>query len=165
MAAEPEASRPHMPGYGTLPATEGTGLLPWSWAVERLEKSHDYWVATVDASGRPAVSPVWGAWIDDAVWFSCSPGSRKARNVAANPLCTVTTDNAYEPVIVEGRAVLDLTTVQVFTDVVNAKYNEAYTAEFFAENHLYRVRPETVLGLVEADFAGSPTRWRFNPPA
>ena len=33
---EPNATRPYMPGYGILPATEGTGLLPWSWAVERL---------------------------------------------------------------------------------------------------------------------------------
>ena len=33
-----------MPGYGILPAGEGTGLLPWEWAVERLARSHDYWL-------------------------------------------------------------------------------------------------------------------------
>jgi hypothetical protein len=27
---EPRASRPHMPGYGIMPAGEGKGLLPWS---------------------------------------------------------------------------------------------------------------------------------------
>jgi hypothetical protein len=36
--AEPRATRPYMPGYGLLDATQGTGLLPWSWAVERLER-------------------------------------------------------------------------------------------------------------------------------
>ena len=35
-----------MPGYGVQPATEGTGLLPWSWAEERLTAAHEYWVAT-----------------------------------------------------------------------------------------------------------------------
>ena len=42
---EPKASRPFMPGYGISEGEEG--LLPWSWAVERLEKSHNYWVMTV----------------------------------------------------------------------------------------------------------------------
>jgi len=35
-----------MPGYGTLEPEEGTGLLPWSWAVERLTSSRNYWLAT-----------------------------------------------------------------------------------------------------------------------
>ena len=34
-----------MPGYGTLGAEEGIGLLPWAWAEERLVRSHDYWFA------------------------------------------------------------------------------------------------------------------------
>lgn len=161
MTAAPTASRPYMPGYGVLPAGEGTGLLPWSWAVERLTTSHDYWVATVGADGAPAVSPVWGAWIDDALWFSCSPGSRKARNLAGNARCTLTTDNALEPVIVEGRAVLAMAGVSDFTATTNEKYDATNTVEFFAENHLYRVAPETVFGLIEGDFPGSPTRWSF----
>jgi hypothetical protein len=162
MATEPVASRPYMPGYGTLPPDQGTGLLPWSWAVERLTSSHDYWVATVWPDGRPQVSPVWGAWLDDAVWFSCSPGSRKARNLAAEPRCSVTTDNALEPVIVDGIAQLDLRAVKAFTVAVNAKYETDYTVEFFGDNHLYRVTPATVFALKEGDFEGSPTRWRFN---
>jgi hypothetical protein len=43
---EPVARRPHMPGYGVLGAAEGSGLLAWSWADERLRASHDYWLAT-----------------------------------------------------------------------------------------------------------------------
>jgi hypothetical protein len=43
----PKSSRPYMPGYGLLDAAQGTGLLPWSWAEERLESSHDYWLATL----------------------------------------------------------------------------------------------------------------------
>jgi hypothetical protein len=47
MTQRPVASRPHMPGYGLLGPDQGSGLLPWSWAEERLSASHDYWVATV----------------------------------------------------------------------------------------------------------------------
>jgi hypothetical protein len=36
----PEASRPHMPGYG-LPKGK-KGLLRWKWADDRLKKSHNY---------------------------------------------------------------------------------------------------------------------------
>src|SRR3954470_14425664 len=87
--SEPDSSRPYMPGYGTLPEGEGTGLLPWSWAVERLERTHDFWLATVWPDGRPHVMPVWGVWLEDAVWFSSSLGSRKARNLAGDDRCVL----------------------------------------------------------------------------
>ena len=82
---EPVADRPWMPGYGTLPAADGTGLLPWSWATERLEAAHDFWLATTSADGRPHVMPVWAVWWRDALWFSSGavaqgpqPGARPA---------------------------------------------------------------------------------------
>ena len=78
---EPVASRPYMPGYGTLPPGEGTGLLPWTWALARLQESHDFWLATVWPDGRPHLSPVWAVWDDGALWFSASPRSRKMRNI------------------------------------------------------------------------------------
>src|SRR4051794_16710488 len=102
---EPRASRPDMKEYGVRPPDEGTGLLPWTWAVERLTAPHDYWVATVWPDGRPHVTPVWGAWMADGVWFSCAPGSRKSRNLGADPRCTVTTDDAKQPVVLNGTAV------------------------------------------------------------
>jgi hypothetical protein len=30
-----------MPGYGVVPANEGSGLLPWSWAEDKLRGSHE----------------------------------------------------------------------------------------------------------------------------
>jgi hypothetical protein len=56
----PKASRPHMPGYGIVPADSGDGLLEWAWAVERLNRSRNYWIATARPDGRPHVAPVWG---------------------------------------------------------------------------------------------------------
>lgn len=156
-----------MPGYGMLDAEQGTGLLPWSWARERLERSHDYWVATTRPDGRPHVMPVWGVFVDGEFWFSSSRKSRKARNLAANSACAITTDNAYEPVVIEGTAevVQDSTGIGGFVTAINAKYKTDYSIDFFnpAENACFRVRPSWAFGLLESDFTGSPTRWVFVP--
>src|ERR1700726_166832 len=149
--AEPIGSRPYMPGYGTLDADQGTGLLPWSWARERLERSHDYWVATTRPDGRPHVMPVWGVFVDDEFWFSSSRKSRKARNLAANPACAITADNAYEPVVIDGTAevVFDSAGIGGFVTAINAKYETDYSIDFFnpAENSCFRVRPSWAFAL------------------
>jgi PPOX class probable F420-dependent enzyme len=153
-----------MPGYGIAGPDEGTGLLPWAWAMQRLSRSHDYWVATVRPDGRPHVMPVWGVWRHDAVWFSSSRASRKVRNLAGNPRCTVTTDNPLEPVVLDGTArfVEDRDGIREFADAVNAKYDTDYGIESFAgdANCVLQVAPESVFGLDTSDFTGTPTRWR-----
>ena len=74
--AEPKASRPDMAEYGLLDEHSGTGLLPWSWAAERLAQSRNYYVATARPDGRPHAMPVWGIWLDDVFYFSTATGSR-----------------------------------------------------------------------------------------
>jgi PPOX class probable F420-dependent enzyme len=161
---EPVADRPWMPGYGTLPAGEGTGLLPWSWAVERLEAAHDFWLATAWPDGRPHVMPVWAVWWNDGLWFSSGLRSRKARNLARDPRCTLTTDDARNPVVVDGSAerIVDLDLRRGFIDATNEKYDTTYTVDFLDPevNGTYRVTPDWAFGLVDGDFEGSPTRWR-----
>jgi hypothetical protein len=161
--AQPTASRPYMPGYGVVGPNDGRGLLPWSWAEERLVASHDYWVATVRPDGGPHVMPVWGCWAEGAAWFSASGGSRKARNLAADPRAVMTTVNPQQPVVVEGivNRVADDQTIERFTAWVNAKYATSYGVEFFAENACFRLEPHWAFGLDESDFTGTPTRWVF----
>ena len=163
--AQPAASRPFMPGYGVLPATEGSGLIDWAEAERRLTGSHDYWCATVRPDGAPHVMPVWGVWLHGRLWFSSGLGSRKARNLAADPRCTLTTDSAGDPVVVEGRAerVTDRAAIAPFLDAVNAKYDADLTADFLdpAVNGSYSVRPVRAFALNHDDFPGSPTRWTF----
>jgi PPOX class probable F420-dependent enzyme len=165
---EPVADRPWMPGYGILPADQGSGLLPWAEAERRLGASHDYWLATVRPDGAPHVAPVWGVWLRGWLWFSSGLGSRKARNLAADPRCTVTTDDARDPVVVEGTVErhTDAAAIEAFVAAVNAKYDAGMTTEFQdpAVNGTFAVRPATVLALTGADFRGSPTRWRFAAP-
>ena len=162
----PAADRPFMPGYGIRPADQGSGLLPWSEAERRLRTAHDYWVATVRPDGSPHVMPVWGVWLDACVWFSSGLRSRKALNLAARPRCTVTTDDARDPVVVDGVVdrVTDAVGIAAFVRAVNEKYDAAITTEFQDPqvNGTYRVRPLRVIALSGADFTGSPTRWTFS---
>lgn len=155
-----------MPGYGILPFDEGTGLLPWSWADERLLHSHDYWLATTYEDARPHVMPVWAVWSDGMLWASSALGSRKARNLARDGRCTITTDDAFEPVVVEGVAevVHDAEPIASFLKAMNAKYGTSYEPSFLDPdvNATFRITPAVVIGLAESDFTGSPTRWTFD---
>ncbi len=162
---KPIASRPHMPGYGLLGSEEGSGLLPWGWATERLESSHDYWLATRWPDGRPHVMPVWGVWLEDMVWFSSSGSSRKTKNLAHNPTAVITTDNPLQPVVLEGDVdrIAAPPLLESFVDTVNRKYETDYSVSFFERSACFRLSPRWAFGLSEGDFTGSPTRWTFAP--
>lgn len=164
---EPRASRPHMPGYGVLPPSEGTGLLPWSWAEEKLADSRNFWVVTLWPDGRPHAMPVWGAWDRErgVFWFSSSARSRKARNIAADHRCVITSEDAANPVVIEGSAEVATARTEIsrMLQLINRKYSTDYSLEFMdpATNATIRVRPRWAFGLAEDDFSGSPTRWTF----
>ena len=161
----PAASRPYMPDYGILAAHEGSGLLPWSWAEERLRESRNFWIATRWPDGRSHVMPVWAVWDGDALSFSGGVHSRKVRNVLGDPRCSVTTEDAANPVVVEGVAskVDEVSLKQDFLDLVNEKYGTTYELDFLdpASTAVLRVVPTWAFGLREDDFSGSPTRWEF----
>lgn len=164
---EPRSSRPYMPGYGIVGPEEGSGLLPWSWAEERLISSRNYWVATVWPDGRPHAMPVWGVWDAREFWFSSSRRARKVRNLLADPRCVVSTEDALNPVVVEGMAevVTQVARLRRVLALVNKKYRTEYTMELMnpATNATVRVRPRWAFGLREGDFTGSPTRWTLEP--
>jgi len=155
-----------MPGYGILPADSGGGLLPWRWAAQRLEEAHNYWVATIGPGGAPHLAAVWGLWDADAFHFSTGGDSRKARNLAADPRCVVTPENAGESVVVEGMAqrVVD----RDLLDELQALYEHKYGSGFPEPdgNPVFRVEPHVVFGIIEQgeDFVGRATRWRFANP-
>jgi PPOX class probable F420-dependent enzyme len=167
--SEPIAARPYMPGYGMRPAGEGSGLLPWSWVEDRLARSHDFWLATVTPQGVPHLMPVWAVWHEGRLWFSSANRSRKARNLAAEPRCTVSTDDPREPVVVRGRAqrVTERDALASMLAAENAKYGTGYGLEMVdpASDSVYALLPEWVFALDASDFTGSPTRFTFGPPA
>jgi PPOX class probable F420-dependent enzyme len=161
----PRISRPHMPGYGVAGPDDGSGLLPWSWAAERLTSARNYWVVSVWPDGRPHSMPVWGMWDDSTLWFTSAVDSRKATNLRADPRCVVTTEDAGDPVIIEGAAkiVTDPASIRRVLDLMNDKYGTDIELAFLdpAVNATIAVRPHKVIGMRHGDFTGSPTRWSF----
>jgi general stress protein 26 len=157
-SAEPKAGRPHMPGYGIHEDLEG--ILPWTWARERLESSRNYWIATLRPDGRPHTMPVWGLWIGDRLFFSTAITSTKARNLLANSNCTATTESGTEAVIVEGRA--DVIDDKDVLKPVWKAYKEKYDWPMDGEN-MFAITPTTVFAFIETaeQFATAATRWRF----
>jgi Pyridoxamine 5'-phosphate oxidase len=165
-APAPTAGRPFMPGYGITADLDG--LLPWSWAVERLMRTRNYWLGTTAPDGAPHSMPVWGVWLNGRLFFSTGKRSRKYRNLAANARCVVTTGDGDEPVIVEGTAREIGTTAQAerfpeFVDAYNKKYDFDVTS---MEEPLFEFLPEVAFGLIEQDnnFSTSATRWTFDRP-
>jgi hypothetical protein len=167
-APKPTTSRPHMPGYG-LPTSE-KGLLPWSWAEQRLKKSHNYWITTVKQDGSSQASPhtmvVWGLWQDGRLLFSTGSKSRKARNLAHNSNCVVCTEDAHEAVIVEGVAeIADVAARRKFIPVYEKKYKWSLSSMkddiLSMKEPVFAVRPRLVFGLYEKKFINAATRWRF----
>lgn len=64
-------------------------------------------VATVDAEGRPQITPVWVDVEDGAVVFNTARGRVKDRNLSANPniaVSVVDPDDAFNVVVVRGTA-------------------------------------------------------------
>src|SRR5579884_4269242 len=139
-----------MPGYAVRGPDEGSGLMAWSDAERRLADSHDYWLATVRPDSRPHVMPVWAVWLDGCLWFSSSRESRKARNLAMNPHCVLTTDDPRYPVVLDGRAhlVSEASLLRRGLDAENTKYGTSYGEEATdPANSWFRVVPDRVFAL------------------
>ena len=142
------------------------GLLPWSWAEQRLKKSHNYWITTVKPDGSPHTMVVWGLWQDGRLLFSTGSKSRKARNLAQNPNCVVCTEHAHEAVIVEGVAeIADVAARRKFLAKYKPKYNFDMSSMkddiLSMKEPVFAVRPRVVFALWEKYFQTKSTRWKF----
>src|SRR5215212_943420 len=72
-------------------SSDGATPTPWAEARGLLEKAQIYWLSTVRPDGRPHVTPLLAVWLDGAVYFCTGPSERKAKNLAHNSHCIVTT--------------------------------------------------------------------------
>jgi hypothetical protein len=163
----PKPSRIAAPGYGFPKGTKG--LLPWSWAEQRLKKSHNYWITTITADGsnpKPHSMVVWGLWQDGRFLFSTGSQSRKARNLGQNPNCIICTEHAHEAVIVEGVAeIADLAARKIFLPACERKYKFDLSSMkddiLSMKEPVFAMRPRVVFGLWEKYFQSKSTRWKF----
>src|SRR5262245_36371516 len=65
--------------------------IPWDTAREKLAQAAIYWLSTVRPDGRPHVTPLPAVWQDDALYFCTGAAEQKARNLAGNAQCILTT--------------------------------------------------------------------------
>jgi PPOX class probable F420-dependent enzyme len=77
---------------------------PDSETTQRLLEQKVVWIASVRPDQRPHLVPVWFIWHAGMFYFSTSPDSVKARNIAANPRVTLALEDGSNPVICEGEA-------------------------------------------------------------
>jgi nitroimidazol reductase NimA-like FMN-containing flavoprotein (pyridoxamine 5'-phosphate oxidase superfamily) len=163
-------------------------LVEWGRIAARLDEGvtqapetggpnrHTCWLATINPDGSPHVTGIGAVWVDGAFWFETGQGSRKGKNVARDPRCTLSVATHDFDLVVEGEAypVTDRPTVAAMAERWAAEgwparvddTGEALTAEYSAPSagpppwHVYRLVPRTatVLSTIEP---GGATRWRF----
>src|ERR671937_1415226 len=70
----------------------GNPTLPWSRARDLLavpSQTDRFFLGTVGPDGRPYAAGVGALWFDGDLYIVSGPGTRKSRNLAAHPACTI----------------------------------------------------------------------------
>ena len=137
---------------------------------------HACWLATIDADGSPHVTGIGAMWIDGTWWFVTGERSRKGRNLARDPRCSISVGVHEFDLVVDGTAekVTDPATVAKVAERFAADgwpcrvddSGIALTAEYSAPSAgsppwvVYKITPHhaTALGTVEP---GGATTWTF----
>jgi hypothetical protein len=162
----------------------GSPALPWSRPRDLLAgdpseagPGNDWvtFLGTTRPDGRPHSAGIGVVWLDGELYFTSGPATRKSRNLAVNPACTVSIRLKGIDLVLEGEAarVTDRSTLEQ----VAARYREggwpaevagdAFTAPYSAPSagpppwHLYRLNLHTAFGVASEEPFGA-TRWRFD---
>jgi len=156
----------------------GDPVLDWSRARDALagdptpEITH--FLGTCRPDGTPHAAGIGAQWRAGYLYFTSSPAARKARDLAANPRCTISARLPGIDVVLEGAAAR-VTEPEVLEQVA-AGYRDggwpaqvdgdALVAPFNAPSagpppwHVYRFTFHTVVGVATTEPYGA-TRWRF----
>ncbi|HML21763.1 MAG TPA: pyridoxamine 5'-phosphate oxidase family protein [Aggregatilinea sp.] len=154
----PTVTRPFiLDDYG-IPKTMD-GVLPWSYATERLAPARNYWVSTTLPDGRPHARPVWGVLVDGVQYFGGGPQTRWARNLAARPEVVLHLESGDEVVIVEG-TVTKLTEENADPDLLT-RIDDAYEAKYNMRHGtpVWQLTPRVAFGWTK--FPDDTTKWVF----
>jgi hypothetical protein len=166
----------------------GSPLIDWTRLTARLDEGvsqapdtggpnrHTCWLATINPNGSPHVTGVGALWVDGAFWFETGEATRKGKNLARDPRCSLSVATHDFDLIVEGEAhkVTDRATVAAMAKRWAAAgwparvddTGMAITAEYSAPSAgpppwvVYQLSPKTATALLTVDEGGA-TRWRF----
>ena len=157
----------------------GNAALPWSRPKGVLDAIDPgamitWFLGTTGSTGRPHAAGVGAMWHDGDLYFTSGDGTKKSRDLGANPYASVSVSLDGIDLVFEGRVerVTDRTTLEALA----AKYasggwpasveGEAFTAPFSAPSagpppwKLYRLALDRVIGVASAEPHGA-TTWRF----
>ena len=151
---------------------EGLTQAPGTGGPDRMT----CWLASIDPDGRPHVTGVGALWHDGVFWFETGEETRKGRNLARDPRCTLSVATREFDLVVDGEArmITDRATVAVMAERWAAngwpcrvdESGEALTADYSAPSagpppwRVYRLTPSSATALLTAEPGGA-TRWTF----
>jgi hypothetical protein len=157
----------------------------WATIVEKLEagaapdpSSHNAkttWLTTLNDDGSPHVTAVGALWVDGTFWFQTGD-TRKGRNVARDPRCSLAVSIRDADVVVEGEAAR-VTDRQAVAKLAKAWADQGWPAEpdesgtgitapFNAPSQgpppwsVYRIEPRSMTVCLGVE-PGGLTRFRF----
>jgi len=130
---------------------------------------HTMWLTTINPDGSPHVTPIGGTQLDGAWYFTSGPGTRKSRNLAADPRCVISVATQPFDLVLEGSAerVTDHDELRSVADEYNlggwpAQVDgDALTAEYSAPSagpppwYVYKIKQATVFAFGTAEPYGA----------
>src|SRR3954470_13629695 len=90
--------------------------IDWQRVADRLDRGlsqapqtggpnrHTCWLSTINPDGSPHVTGVGAIWVDGSFRFETGGGTRKGRNIARDPRCTLSVATEEFDLVVEGEA-------------------------------------------------------------
>ena len=153
--------------------------IPWSRALEKLEKSQPQpsgttFLATTRPDGRPHLAGIGAVWDEGKVYIVSGPETRKSRNLAENSSCAVAMSFDGMDLVIEGtveRVTDDATLQRLAKRYADTGWpamvqEGAFTYDYSAPSagpppwYLYEMTPVQAFGVASAEPHGA-TRWRF----
>jgi Pyridoxamine 5'-phosphate oxidase len=164
------------------------GLPPVDWAAvaDKLDagsapaadaaNSRTTWLSTINEDGSPHVTAVGALWRDGTFWFQTGAGTRKGRNVARDPRCSIAVSIRDADVVIEGDAAR-VTKPGALARIAKAWADTGWPAEpddtgpgitapFNAPSqgpppwNVYRIEPRSAIVTLSSE-PGGLTRFRF----
>ena len=156
----------------------GNAALLWSRPRDLLAASATanttFILGTVRPDGRPHAAAVGALWYDSDIYIVSGPQTRKSRNLAATPACTISVGLEGLDLVLEGEAtrITDQPTLEALARLYRETgwpaqvEGNAFTAPYSAPSagpppwYLYRFTIHTAFGVAGAEPHGA-TRRRF----
>ena len=157
----------------------GDEALPWSRARDVLDGLDPsamitWFLGTTGTTGRPHAAGVGAMWVDGDLYFTSGDGTKKSKDLVANPHASVSVSLEGIDLVFEGP--VERVTDGPTLDSVTRKYNEggwpvavdgeALTAPYSAPSagpppwRLYRLAFDRVIGVAGTEPNGA-TTWHF----